>query len=1081
MERRPVVIAILSWNGLHLLRECLRAVRKHTDYPHTVCVIEQGSTDGTQRFLQRLADGVAPILLEENVGFLKGNNLVMGRFPHHDVVLLNNDTHVQPGWLTALADRAYSAPEVGIVGAKLIYPDGRLQEAGGEIFQDGSGRNIGRLDDPERWIYNQVRETDYCSGACLYIKRDVLDRVGYLDERYHPAYYEDADLCFAAAEAGFKVLYEPTAVVVHLEGGTAGKGVEQSSRSRQLQDRNRPLFVEKWQHVLSRKRRSAYALPVQRGRDKLLFIGPLVPAHDTAAGELRIYLTIKELSKDFDIAYLGRNVTDRRYIRDLEVMGVTVFAPDPERLSLLGTPVDAPPVDVASLLRENRFLAVIVSFHHVAHQYLSFIKEVADRSCFVLDTVDVHFLREWRKAQLAHTDDLFWVAEVEKRRELTMCRAADLVLTVTESDRQALLADAPELEVHVAPTIHDIVPNLPEAGAEQRQGLLFIGGFHHPPNVDAILWFCGEVLPRIVAAIPEVTLHIVGSHPPAEIRRLEGPNVHIEGYVPSTLPFLRKCRLSVAPLRYGAGMKGKVGEALAAGVPIVTTPIGAEGMGLEDGKHVLMAEEAKAFADAVVRLYQNRELRVQLAEAGRKLMMSRFGSHTVGDLWRRILDRARAVVEIRNEKRAAHAREDGVEPARHTLGRSAGFRWLPARPRLVPQLMIVIPVHNGLPLTQQCVETIRRYTDTPHEILIVDNGSTDGTSDWCGRDHVTSMRFDENRGFAAACNAGIRAALGEYVIILNNDTVVSPGWAGRLLAHLDRDRMIGLVGSSTNYASSVQQIEAGYNDLDEYLMFAKRIARDHAGQGEEVDRLVGVCLAARRQLFEEVGLFDERFGMGNYEDDDLCVRVRQRGYKLLWAKDVFIHHVGSQTFAAVQADYQALLTRNREILRRKWDLRIHAPERIRHIVLPAQPAMLAKSPSVAQPEPEPEQLRAAAQAISGQQWHEALTRLKPLGVGFPASAQVQGLWGRALWGAGQAADAEARLRRAVSLAPTDRGWRFLLVHFYLEARRGREALAELETWNRLNPGDADAERLSSELRRRQEHAPHGSEALSGKA
>jgi hypothetical protein len=293
--------------------------------------------------------------------------------------------------------------------------------------------------------------------------------------------------------------------------------------------------------------------------------------------------------------------------------------------------------------------------------------------------------------------------------------------------------------------------------------------------------------------------------------------------------------------------------------------------------------------------------------------------------------------------------------------------------------------------------------------------------------------------------------------------------------------MIGLVGSSTNYASSIQQIEAGYNGLDEYLMFAKRIARDHAGEGEEVDRLVGVCLAARRRLFEEVGLFDERFGMGNYEDDDLCVRVRQRGYKLLWAKDVFIHHVGSQTFAAVQADYQALLARNREILRQKWDLRIHAPERIRHLVLPAQTAMVAKSPSVAQLEPEPEQIRAAAQAIRGEQWHEALARLKPLGAGFPASAQVQGLWGHALWGAGQAADAEARLRRAVSLAPTDRGWRFLLVHFYLETRRGREALAELETWNRLNPGDTDAERLITELRRPQELAPHGSEALSAKA
>ena len=162
---------------------------------------------------------------------------------------------------------------------------------------------------------------------------------------------------------------------------------------------------------------------------------------------------------------------------------------------------------------------------------------------------------------------------------------------------------------------------------------------------------------------------------------------------------------------------------------------------------------------------------------------------------------------------------------------------------------------------------------------------------------------------------------------------------------------------STNYASSIQQIEAGYNGVDEYLKFAKRIARENAGQGEEVDRLVGVCLAARRRLFDEVGLFDERFGMGNYEDDDLCVRVRQRGYKLLWAKDVFIHHIGSQTFAAVQVDYQELLTRNREILRQKWDLRAHTPERIRHIVMTA--------PSVARGRLRPPYKRRQTRAAAG--------------------------------------------------------------------------------------------------------------------
>jgi GT2 family glycosyltransferase/glycosyltransferase involved in cell wall biosynthesis len=1080
VARREVVIAILSWNRLPLLKECLQAIRRNTDYPHTICVVDQGSTDGTKRYLERLGHGIVTISLDQNVGFVRGNNRVMARFPCHDVVLLNNDTIVQPGWLTALADRAYSATEVGIVGAKLIYPDGRLQEAGGEVFRDGSGRNVGKLDDPERWIYNQVREVDYCSGACLYIKRDVLDRVGCLDERYDPAYYEDTDLCFTAAAAGFKVLYEPAAVVVHLEGATAGKGSEQSSRSKQLQERNRPLFVSKWQHLLQGKRGTAYELPLRPGREKLLFIGPLVPAHDTASGELRIYLTIKELTKDFDIVYVGRNVTARRYIRDLEMLGVTVFAPDTERLRVLGTEVDTPPLDVLSLLQSNVFLAVIVSFHHVAHQYYPFIKQVAARTCFILDTVDIHYLREWRRAEVTGDDHLFWNAEEEKRRELTMCRVADLVLTVTEQDRQALIADAPELEVRVAPNIHDIVPDAPDAGTEERQGLLFVGGFNHPPNVDAMLWFCGEVFPKIVAAIPNLNLHIVGSNPPAEIRRLAGTHVRVEGHVPSTLPYLRQCRISVAPLRYGAGMKGKVGEALAAGIPIVTTAVGAEGMGLEDGRHVLIAEDAEGFAEAIVRLYRDGALRSRLAEAGRQLVASRFSNQSVGALWRAILGRARDIVGARGAA-VASGREGTVKPIPNALGRNTGYRWLQARPRLVPNLTVVIPVHNGLALTQQCVETIRRYTEIPCGILIVNNGSTDDTFDWCWRDHLECIGFSENRGFAAACNAGIRAALGEYVVILNNDTLVSPGWAERLLAHLDRNRTIGLVGPSTNYASSLQQIESSYNGLEEYLAFAKRIARQYAGKAEAVDRLVGVCLAARRELFEEVGLFDERFGMGNYEDDDFCMRVRQRGYMLLWAKDVFIHHIGSQTFAAVQTDYQGLLTRNREILRQKWDLRTHTPERIRHIIMSGGPLTRGECPPVAQVEPGEERLQAVVGAVNAEQWQQALTELTHLGAAFPASATVQGLWGRALFGAGRAEEAEARLRRAVALAPRDRGWRFLLVQLYLERRRFQEALAEVEAWQQVSPEDADAAQLAGRLRQLRSETRVGTEVLSGKA
>jgi GT2 family glycosyltransferase len=1055
-----VVLAILSWNKLALLKTCLTAIGRHTAYPHTICVVDQASTDGTREYLARLGDRVVSIATPENLGFVKGNNLVFDRFPDHDVVLLNNDTQVQPGWLTALADRAYCAPEVGIVGAKLVYPDGRLQEAGGEIFRDGSGRNIGKLDDPDRHLYNQVREVDYCSGACLYVKREVVTRVGGLDEQFHPAYFEDSDLCFSAAAAGFRVLYEPAAVVVHLEGATAGKGEEASSRSRLLQAQNRPKFVAKWGHVLAGKRPNASTLPVRPGRERLLFIGPFVPMHDTASGELRWFLTIKELAKDFDIVYLGRNTTPVRYVNDLEALGVTVLGPDPERMRQLGFEVPGPHLDLPALLGQNDFLAVIVGFHHVAHQYATLIRRHAPKSCLIVDTHDIHYMRAWRKAEMAEDPALYWEAEEEKRRELRVYAQADLVLTVTDQDRQALRADAPPLAVRLAPNIHEPTPDAPDAGAPERRDLVFVGGFRHPPNADAVGWFADEIFPRIRAALPDVRLYVVGSEPTDGIKARASDAIVVTGYVPSVLPYLNLCRISVAPLRYGAGMKGKVGEALAAGIPVVTTASGAEGMGLEDGRHALIATEAGAFADAVIRLYGDDALRARLAAEGRSLMAARYGSEAVGRLWRDTLAAAR---RVRAAKLAPAGPDESSAPAAPPQG--DGFTWLPAHPRLTPDLTLVIPVHNGLALTQQCVETIRRYTTIPYRILLVDNGSTDGTAEWADADNVECLSLGANRGFAAGCNAGVRATLGRYAVILNNDTVLSPGWAEGLLKHLEADPTVGLVGPSTNYAASCQQIEAGYSGLDQYLQFAKRVAREHAGEGMEVDRLVGVCLLARRRLFEEVGLFDERFGLGNYEDDDFCLRVRLAGYRLLWAKDVFIHHVGSQTFAALPTSYQGLLERNRTLLREKWDLRPHLPERLRHLlaVRPSAPRAVG-APQVDQPkEPAAEAMEPVLGALRAERWSEAGDRLETLGRAYPGSAAVQACWGRALWKTGRRAEAEARLRRATALAPRERAWMLWLVQLLLEGGRARAALETLEARRRDSPRDAEIEALIVQL------------------
>ena len=237
-----------------------------------------------------------------------------------------------------------------------------------------------------------------------------------------------------------------------------------------------------------------------------------------------------------------------------------------------------------------------------------------------------------------------------------------------------------------------------------------------------------------------------------------------------------------------------------------------------------------------------------------------------------------------------------------------------------PAVSIIIPTFNKLDLTQQCVASIREYTDIPHELLIVDNGSSDGTAAWAQAEGLAVIANEENLGFPRACNQGMRAADGAYLLLLNNDTVVSPGWLELLVAHAEGDPTAGLVGPSTNFAVSCQKVPARYACRDEFLAFAAQLSRTEAGAAVSVTRLVGLCLLIPRRVVQAVGLLDERFGLGNFEDDDYCLRVRMAGFRLLWAKDVFIHHEGHQSFRELGEGFQRILDTNERLFREKWDL-----------------------------------------------------------------------------------------------------------------------------------------------------------------
>ena len=243
-----------------------------------------------------------------------------------------------------------------------------------------------------------------------------------------------------------------------------------------------------------------------------------------------------------------------------------------------------------------------------------------------------------------------------------------------------------------------------------------------------------------------------------------------------------------------------------------------------------------------------------------------------------------------------------------------------------PEVSVVMPVFNGLMYTVGAIDSLIRYTSRPFELIVVDNGSTDGTWEYLktvrtGGKFVALrvIRNLRNLGFPKACNQGMRQARGKYIVILNNDVVLTEGWIEGLIRPMEEDPAVGLVGPMTNFVSGEQLVEnVTYRSEEEMQRFAFEYARRHRGERKEVSRLVAFCLLIRQEVLEKVGLFDETFGIGNFEDDDLCLRARLAGYKAVIARDVFVHHHGSRTFMELGLDYRRLIKENKERFRKKW-------------------------------------------------------------------------------------------------------------------------------------------------------------------
>ena len=334
-----------------------------------------------------------------------------------------------------------------------------------------------------------------------------------------------------------------------------------------------------------------------RSNMKILAIAAFVPMPDRAGGDLRFLELLKGLARKHRVLFCAYDTVD--WLNEVQL--------SPYRAALEQSGIIVRDSNPIAAIRSEPFDAILFEYYYSATSYIDDARFWQPAARVLVDSVDVHFNRLFAKARLTKTKEHYIRARQVKRRELATYRKADVVITVSEEDKRILQRAMKNLPVEVIANIH-AVPPLVEPKVMSSNSLIFIGNFHHDPNVDAMLYFCKEVLPMLKEQVPDVRLTIVGNSPPEEIQALGRENVEVLGFVPDITPLLEASAISIAPLRYGGGIKGKIAEAMAHGLPVVTTSVGTEGFGLSPGENVLIGDTAEAFAGAVVQLIRDREL-----------------------------------------------------------------------------------------------------------------------------------------------------------------------------------------------------------------------------------------------------------------------------------------------------------------------------------------------------------------------------------------------------------------------------------------------------------------------------------------
>ncbi len=611
----PVMSVIIPvHNQFRLTYQCLASIilaADQTDFE--IILIDDCSSDETIHIESCVANLVT-IRNENNLGFLHSCNKAAKQARGDYIVFLNNDTMVSKSWLDELYDVFNRFDHVGAVGAKLVYPDGRLQDAGGIVWDSGVPWNVGHGHDPEDPQYNYVRDVDYLTGAALAVTRSAWQQVGGFSKEYAPAYYEDTDLAFKLRAAGYRTLYCPQASIVHFEGQSNGTSLD--SGIKQYQRVNASRFVSTWKHAVAGNGAEGVDLHLQKDRNctlRVLMIDNAFPRVGQDAGSYAAMQEIRLMqAMGCKITFLPYNLLHLGvHVEELQRRGVEcIYSPHQQS------------IDSFLKSRGYEFDAIYITRYTVAENVLGLLKKYSNAK-ILFNNADLHFLREMRGALVRGESDLSDAMRTRKR-ELAVMNSVDAVLSYNETEHQ-IIASHLMRDDHVFKCPWLLEKRTPIVPFEQRSGIAFLGGFAHPPNREAMDWFIQHALPILEARDPTIRLHIWGSRIPANSSWHLDERIVVEGYADSLDQVFNQCRVFVAPLRSGAGIKGKVLDSVAYAVPAVLSPVAAEATGLIDGVSTLIANSPEQWVTHICRLYEDQAMWQAFSAETHKLLDNEYG------------------------------------------------------------------------------------------------------------------------------------------------------------------------------------------------------------------------------------------------------------------------------------------------------------------------------------------------------------------------------------------------------------------------------------------------------------------------